>query len=116
MSQPTSCGPTQMTSRSGLLAHIAQGGSSAEALRERFVLAFLLPSFSETCVQFGHVNSLVAIARAHQFVQEGYKYISDEALATMWSAPNYCYFCGNMAGILTFGKNGARSFAVYWPR
>ncbi|KAH9956069.1 Metallo-dependent phosphatase-like protein [Russula dissimulans] len=66
--------------------------------------------------EFGHVNSLVAIARAHQFVQEGYKYISDEALATMWSAPNYCYFCGNMAGILTFGKNGARSFAVYWPR
>jgi hypothetical protein len=116
VSRQTSCGPTQMTLRTGVLAHAAQGGSSAEALRERFVPPFLLfLSVSEICVQFNHVNSLSLIARAHQLVQEGYKYMFDEALATVWSAPNYCYRCRNMAAILTVRENGARSFTVYGP-
>jgi len=94
---------------------VALGGSSVEALRERFgPLSFFL-SFSEMCTQFNHVNSLSLIARAHQLVQEGYKYMFDEALATVWSAPNYCYRCGNMAAILTVQENGARSFTVYGP-
>lgn len=64
-------------------------------------------------LKFNHVNSLDLIARAHQLVQEGYKYMFNEKLVTVWSAPNYCYRCGNLASILTLRDDGTRSFTVF---
>ena len=71
---------------------------------------------------FNHNNGLTLVARAHQLVMDGYNWSQDRnvvtifsgislygsrsfLLLTSFSAPNYCYRCGNQAAIMEIDEH-----------
>lgn len=75
----------------------------------------------DVVAKFNEINHIDLIARAHQLVMEGYKTMfpvkgskgqPQDSLVTVWSAPNYCYRCGNVAAILELDENLDQHFKV----
>ena len=60
---------------------------------------------SDISANFGHINNVTLIARAHQLVMDGYNWSHNMNVVTIFSAPNYCYRCGNQAAIMSLDEN-----------
>lgn len=65
--------------------------------------------------QFNHTNNVTLIARAHQLVMEGYNWCHDRNVVTIFSAPNYCYRCGNQAAIMELDEQRNYTFLQFDP-
>ena len=63
--------------------------------------------------QFNHTNGLAFVSRAHQLVMEGFQWTHDQGVITIFSAPNYCYRCGNIASVLSIDENLQRDFKLF---
>lgn len=62
--------------------------------------------------QFNHNNGLSLVARAHQLVMEGYNWCQDHNVVTIFSAPNYCYRCGNQAAVMEIDEKMQQHLCV----
>ena len=65
--------------------------------------------------KFNFTNNLSMICRAHQLQQNGYQWSHENNVLTIFSAPNYCYRCGNLAAIMEIDENMKYELQTFEP-
>jgi len=63
--------------------------------------------------EFLEKNGFDYLIRTHQLQKEGYRYVFDNKVLTIFSAPNYCYQCENKGGIAKIGKDLKAEIITY---
>ena len=69
----------------------------------------------DVTAQWNRANGFDLIARAHQLVMEGFNWGHDGSVLTLFSAPNYCYRCGNLGAIWQIDEEGQGDFMLVEP-
>lgn len=69
----------------------------------------------DVTAKFNKINNLSMICRAHQLAMNGFNYNHDKECVTVFSAPNYCYRCGNMATLMEMDDVGNYTFKQFLP-
>lgn len=64
---------------------------------------------------FNQTNGLKLVSRAHQLVMNGYNWSHEKNIVTVFSAPNYCYRCGNEAAIMEIDEFMKKEFLQFDP-
>lgn len=60
-------------------------------------------------------NKLKMICRGHQLVNDGFLWNHESACVTIFTAPNYCYRCGNAAALMELDEKGSLDFIQFDP-
>ena len=55
------------------------------------------------------------IVRGHQLANDGYFWLHNKKTLTIFSAPNYCYRCGNKAAIMEVDEYLNNKLIQYGP-
>lgn len=63
--------------------------------------------------QFNRKNGVKMICRAHQLVMGGHNWNHHRGVVTVFSAPNYCYRCANLASIMEMDEHGNYQFTQF---
>lgn len=63
--------------------------------------------------EFLHKNKLTMIARAHQLTRSGYVKAHKNNVVTIFSAPNYCYRCGNLGAVMDVDEHHNISYTTF---
>eukprot|EP00761_Pharyngomonas_kirbyi_P008892 gb/GECH01008904.1/.p1 GENE.gb/GECH01008904.1/~~gb/GECH01008904.1/.p1 ORF type:complete len:319 (+),score=49.89 gb/GECH01008904.1/:1-957(+) len=67
----------------------------------------------DVVAKFLQRNDIDHVIRSHQLCMEGYQILFDDTFSTVWSAPNYCYRCGNVAAVVEIDSRLNRFYNTY---